>query len=314
MRKYQVRRKGKNMADSRREDWDRELQGLRQALQGVAEGGAIPQVAVDICAAMKKLPNNEGSHQVFVLGQLEPAQSALLCRADLMPWSTALTGRVFFGDLAGMRAVYGAQQENPGKGAEGPSPTTAYKWIAEPYKLIDDVANKADVGVLAQLLDWGADPNDDGGKWLEKSLRAQNAGFLRLLLDHGADPATVFRTLSELQEAKKSAQVAQIQEALPGRVFSAKVDDESLVESRFVPATGGGGVFRTLFNFRARRVSEVYENNAGTSSSLASIDFGDYDQGVLQAAREDLIRRGGHPREFTQGIDKPRKAGLSPET
>jgi hypothetical protein len=283
--------------------WDKELQQLRQALEG-AGNGAMPPAAESICAALKA--DSDVNRKVYVLGRLEAAQAVRLCRAGHMPWWPAFAGHAFFGDLAGLRRVYEAAQEDPGQETEKPSPTNAYRWISQTYVIGGDASNKIDTGVLRQLFAWKADPNDDNGKWLEKSLRSYDTGALRVLVENGASLPTVFKVMAELQKEGGDAQIGRIQDALAKDPLYLKVDDQTLAEVKFIADPSGGATFRTLFNFKARRVSEIYEAGAGHGAVMNAVNFNDYDQEALECARDRLQRLGGHPAETVLTFAKPR--------
>ena len=63
-----------------------------------------------------------------------------------------------------------------------------------------------------------------------------------------------------------------------------------------------------MFNFRASRVTEIYQYGTDRKAVMTSVPFDEYDPAALQFAREKLQAMGGQPRD---SLSKPRMKGLS---
>jgi hypothetical protein len=282
----------------------RQVQTIDRSLAGAALAEAVPSsVRAVFSQALEKKEGWDNSRIIFTLGQLDLDVMIACSRAGFIPWWPVLNARVAFGDLAGVNKVHAAYTEDPGKG-EIPGLNSSLTWGCHPYVITDGVSTKLELPVVQQLLAWGADPNYENGDYFEKTLRGAPAGIIGAFLDHGAFPVTAFRVLDE-QTAKDPKQAAKIQEALAGRSLYAKLDDQILAELQHVPGPEGGGVFRTLFNFRARRVNEIYEYGRDRKAVMNGIGFDEYDQEALAAARARLEKLGGHPAPAVT-VDKPR--------
>lgn len=265
---------------------------------------STPQYDMQMSAIRSTLAIDAGTdYQMYVALSLPVEQAIAAAHAGVLPWWSAFTARAFMGDDAGLRKVYDALPEAERK----THATTAYKWIAEPY-VAGDIENTTAIGVLRQLLKWGANVNDDNGKWLEKSLRSLGPDQIRALIDNGAPPVTVFRVMNELLGGKGDAQAAQIQQALARDTFYMRIDDETLLQTKYIPGEDGGSNFKALFNFRARRVNEVWEPVSGKRQPLMiGASFDDYDPAAIEAAESRLRKLGGKPPDR---LGKPAKAVL----
>lgn len=302
--------------------WEIALEKLKEALdtmpragtglpfEQAGEGYAVTRAATDAVAAFAKT-EKDVNLRLLVFSQLDVDRMIALARAGAVSWWGVFTGRAFFGDVEGMKKVWDAAQKDPGAGekSDRPDAGTALKWLAEPYKLAEGYSNKIEAAAIRRLLEWKADPNAENGRWLEKSLRSLDGDCIRALVDHGANPETVFRVMADLHEKKNFAQVEKIQDALSRKNLYFRVDDQTLMETKYIPDVQGGSTFKTLFNFRARRVTEIYEYGPDRKAVMTGVPFSDYDPEAVGFAREQLLRLGGKPRD---GLDKPKMKLPSP--
>ncbi|HYD17896.1 MAG TPA: hypothetical protein VEF76_05415 [Patescibacteria group bacterium] len=235
---------------------------------------------------------------VALFSRLDTDISIAIARSGGAPWWQPFTGKVFAGDLAGARKVW----DNATAAQAKPNATSAMTWISHPYTATG-IANKTDAAMLRQLFDWGADVNEKNGEWLEKAVRTLDGDALKEFVTRG-NVKTVFRAMENLGDAQR----AKIQRWLQKPVTYVKVDDSTLSETKFIPDPQGGATFRTLFNFSARRISEIYEYGADRKALMTTAGFDDYDSAAIDVAREKLRALGGKPAD---GLGKPRFRGLS---
>jgi hypothetical protein len=160
--------------------------------------------------------------------------------------------------------------------------------------------------MIRQLLKWGANPNHSDGKWLEQALRLHKPDCIKPFLERGAAPEIIQRVMDALHKEQNFTQLGRVQEAL-ARNNSYKVDAETLMEEKYVPDAKGGTVLKTVFNFQARRVQEIYESAPG-APVVNTVPFAAYDAAALTLARDKLVRLGGSPRELETAPEKPRLA------
>lgn len=251
--------------------------------------------------------------RVYTFGQLDPDKCILLCRAGHLPWWMPLTGRVVRGELEEMKKLHAGYSKDMGQGQKLDfSPMLS--WVMNPTEIAPGTPTKRSPEVIRQLLKWGGDPNYAEGKWLDYALRKHEADCIKPLLEHGAASSTVQRVMDALQREQNYTQLGRVQEAL-ARTSHIKIDAETVMEAKYIPDAKGTSVFKTLFNFRSRRVHEIYESGQGAQATMQGIPFGEYDLDALADARERLIRLGGTPREIDGVLEKRKalKPALRPE-
>jgi hypothetical protein len=287
--------------------WEATVAALSSHLDGMQKDETgVYQTTEALCKTFAALVGQDWDNEqrVFTFGQLDAEKLVPFCRAGLLPWWQPFTGHAFFGDLDGIRLLHAAYTEEPGK-SEKPSPDSALTWISHPYELGRKAANKIVPAVLEQLMDWGADPNHSDGKWLMMGLRQLEPAQLRPFLDHGADLLYIGTVLQKARANGEDGVLRNVTAALPGRVYYNKVDDDSLLETRFLPGAAGLSSLKTLFNFKSRRVTEIHESAAPEASVQTVAPFSDFDTAVLQEAAARLAGLGGRKDALTRALDKP---------
>lgn len=282
--------------------WQKTLDTLKTQLNGMrADDVLLPQGLRDAFSQID-LSQWSSDRKVFTFGQLDVDKVIPLCREGLVPWWCPFTGAIYRGDLAAAKKMQKAFEQDVGKG-EKPNMSSALTWIVYPHKINDGFSNTIEPKVIRQMLAWGADANYENGKWLEFALRNLDAEGIRPFLDYGAQSGAILRVMDDLQKNQKFAQLGKIQDALAHCSY-VKVDDQTLLEAKYVPDARGCSVFKTLFNFRSRRVHELYETGQGAQAVMNGMPFEEYDREALAFAQEKLTQLGGKPRPLDDRLDK----------
>jgi hypothetical protein len=291
------------------EQWQQDLNSLKgqlETLRPQAGGGwEIPEPAREAFRKFAEASKDDVNRRVFVIGQLDVERMVAVVREGLCPWWPVFTARAYKADLDGMKKVRAAFEADAGK-SEKPNMSSAMTWIVCPHKITDSFSNTVDPKISRQLFSWGADVNHDSGKWLESALRNLDADGIKPYLEFGAASGTILRVMDDLQKKQNFAQLGKIQDALAHSSF-VKVDDQTLLEAKYIPDARNCSVFKTIFNFRSRRVHEIYEAGQGANAVMDGIPFADYDPEALAFAAEKLRQLGGKPRDPGQTIEKPAK-------
>lgn len=286
------------MADAK--DVEQKVAEFTDALKRVVPAGGGWHVPEDVKALFQKQSHNVDLNDlnVAVFGRLDAEKMIVMARAGAVHWWQPTTGKAFYGDVDGMRKIYNAA---PADGR--PSATSAMTWVSYPYKAAG-VPNKIEASVLRQLFDWGADVNDKKGEWLEKAVRNLDGEPLKEFVKRGSI-VTVFKAMDSIADDAKRA---EIQKLLQKPTSYVKVDDDTLAETKFIPDAQGGSTVKALFNFRARRVNEVFEGPERKTLFMTSVAFDDYDSAAVDFAREKLKALGGKPADSNA---KPAFRGLA---
>lgn len=279
----------------------RQVRALFAQLKEDANGDVI--VPAEVKAAMAKLDEKswDNNRRVYTFGTGNTQQNVLAARAYLIPWWTVMTGAVFFGALDDMRYIK-AEADKHAKPDERPSMNSALTWVTFSNALVGDIKNKIEPEVIKQLMEWGADPNHDNGKWFDTALRNLNSDIISIYLDHGGSLDTVSKTM--LANKDNTSLRGKIASTLVGRTFDTRVGDDTLVQTQIMPDTDGTAVLRTVFNFRSQRVQEIYEGPR-TSAVMQVSNFDQYNTVALGDAYETLKKLGGNVPDILRATGKP---------
>jgi hypothetical protein len=255
----------------------------------------------------------------YILGALDPAALTELCRNDRVSFAAALEAKAAQRDTSALpeflqaagpafsradidkalraavlnRRTYEAVDNG---GFDDPS----YKW----YGFGGAVKN---AGLLLQK---GASLQNGNADLLIKAVEQGDIEMVKTLATGGADLLATGRKALALAEEKDSHLIAQfLKEQIAQRERFVKADDQTLVETK--PLDGQGNSLKLVFNFEARRVTEIFSSPAveGQQSAMVSHRFEDYAPQALQKAFDRLVSLGGRPRaptaeSPTQEIDK----------
>lgn len=267
--------------------------------------------AEGICRVLQGLPGADQGERIYVWSQLAPDVLITACRGGTVQWWEAMAAQAYFGQLNELRTLHAAMTDDLGKGAKVDVSTTM-TWTCWNYSNIDGISPAFNTEVLDQLFDWGADPMYKGTSnetYYEKSLRTAPAAIVRSFLQHGAPLQLAMTVRDSLLAKGGTAQAAEIQQALGLGGFFTKVDNQTLMEIKYISEPGRGSSLRTIFNFGARRVNEIFEPQ-GAASTMTSCNFEDYDANALDIAARTLEKLGGAPQAAFCLLDKKKRPHL----
>lgn len=283
-----------------------EFKALYEQIQ-VQDGVVVIPPAVATRIAQVTANDWDNNRFIFTFGQLDAEKSGHLARAGVIEWWHALNGHTFFGNLDGIRTVYAMHSDDAGGKAEKLNLGASMSWGSYPYKA-GGVESKMDEAVLRQLFDWGAKPSYEKNKYYKLVLQGSPKPIIRQFIERGADAAMAEEAVTELLGKKDYTQAMRVNEALGRDGFYTKIDDSTIMQTKFI-MTPVASTLKTIFNFGARRINEIYEMGTGKEASMTmtSSNFEQYDSTALRRAQETLEKLGGNPPDV---LDKPKLAAL----
>lgn len=294
------------------DDWKLGVEALRARISAIPGDDSPDNFAENLKEAFSIKAGWSSEQDVYTCGQLDPDTLIAACRAGALMWWLPLAAMTYFGNLESLKKIHDAMETDPGQGTSKPDYSTTLSWGVWDYSICPGVPPAMNPGVANQLFEWGARHDADAyreGTYFEKALRTSNAGVIHAFLSHGA-PGELAQNISrELQAAGNHKQAGQIQEALGLGGFYTKVDDKTVMETKYICEPTGNSVLRTVFNFGAHRVNEVFEFARG-GGTMNSCSFEDYDQKTLHVAKEKLEKLGGRTEDALCALDKPKRRGL----
>jgi len=282
-----------------------------QAVAQSGDGTIKAEDAKTLAQQMQQLGAAEwdNNRKIYTYSHLDLDISIPAAEAGLIPWWAVMSGRAYAGDLEGLRKVYALAREKIPDEDDRPDVNSALTWISFPHKAHAGYGNKIKPDVLQQLFDWGADPNRENGKWLISALNECEADAVDVWLDNGAALKTVVQVINAMN-GRNAERHAFLLARLPGRAYYDALDADTLLETKFVPDTGGTAAFKTVFNFKAQRVTEIYESPRQQQPVMISSLFEDFSVTAVAAARDKLESITGKPVEIAARIAKTPKPRL----
>ncbi|HYD17897.1 MAG TPA: hypothetical protein VEF76_05420 [Patescibacteria group bacterium] len=290
--------------------WQELLDETRALLRDlpVVDGRAeIPDDLRQKLAAKLAPIKDDNNRAVYTVGQLEPEKAGVLARAGIIKWWHAISGAAYFGNAAGMRRLREMSEADPGVEDPQKDYNATLTWASHPHRVTDGVVSRMDRETVAQLFEWGADPGYENGKFFGYVLHQSPADIIRLYLDNGAPAAAAEVALREEMAKKNLLQAQQLTDALGLDGIYSRIDSATLMQVKYIGEATGVASLKTIFNFGARRVNEIYQAPGDAQPVMTSTDFSAYDSGALRRAQETLQKMGGAPPDT---LDKPKLSGL----
>lgn len=281
-------------------DWKKAVSFLTDIAQGEKNDYLAALSVFDkLC-----LRENKGiCYRLYVLGNLPADILAHFCFAGGVSWRTALTAKAAAADPAGLKSFYLSyqqhfEQEDINKALRGAviaktaqdTDPDHFLYISKTFRY--QTGNRA--SNVEFLLGSGASPRDANCDLL---LAAVNQNNLSLVIHLLQDPQSLqtFGTLllQKAQEQQHDVIYYLLKQKLQAAERYIRESDHILIENKNVDFQGGQ--VKTIFNFKAQRITEVYENNAKKTSAITSYPFEEYNGEALKFAHTKLILMGGKP-------------------
>lgn len=270
---------------------DAKLQALADKLAAaVMEGRSRDVVDFYESPVVKALNNN---HRVFLQSRIPYEKMIPYCEAGVLPWWSVFSARVACGDIAGMKVVHALFRNSSSEKVDYYS---ASSWGSHPYEIVPGVPVTPKAEILAQLIEWGGEKVFQNENYYKMSLKKSEADIIAVYLKAGAAVDTAVLVMKDLLD-QNPQQAEKIWTAIGGMAPTYLADNHILSEEEYRLEPSGLGKLRIEFDFRARRVREIYVAPKKEYSCMASISFDEYDRDDIEAAREKLVQMGGKPGE-----------------
>jgi len=259
------------------------------------EDDAVTSLRDDLQALVQSYTerlDNEGWEEggsYYILGQIDAETLIAAARQEMIDWDKILNAKALLGTDADIDAIIVAATEAEQSLDLG----AALRWAAEPGSLTEGLHHSGNLQTTSALLAHGAKPSLNGGGLFFDVLREGREDIARAFARAGKDDGQFY--LSYWHENARN----HLEEA-PARALLRKmhweyarydaVDAATLQEHK---SLGDGGQLRVIFDFAARRVSEIY--TTGEHAFKTEVGFDDYGPAALETARAKLQELGGEP-------------------
>lgn len=251
----------------------------------------------------------ENAGKYYIFGQIDTATLVAAARQEMMDWDDVLYAKALMGTGGDIKTILEAMQN----AEAGIDLDEALRWAAEPGELTDGLHHSGNLDTSTALLAAGAKPSSNDGDLFFDVLREGREDIARAFCRAGRDDES-FHLHYWNENARSWLNEAAPRDLLRQMYWEydryEAVDAATLLERK--PMRDGGSL-RIIFDFAARRVSEIYMREQHAFKTEVSFD--DYGAAALDTARSKLRELGGHPPEDVPGpsrsLGKPKLAAPS---
>lgn len=248
----------------------------------------------------------ENAGKYYIFGQIDTATLVAAARQEMMSWDDILYAKALMGTGEDIKTITAAMHN----AEEGIDSDAALRWAAEPGELTDGLHHSGNLETSAALLAAGAKPSSNNGDLFFDVLREGREDIARVFCLAGRDDEN-FHLHYWSENARSWLDESAPRDLLRKMYWEygryEAVDTATLLERK--PMSDGGSL-RIIFDFAARRVSEIYMREQHAFKTEVSFD--DYGAAALDTARSKLCELGGHPPEDVPGpgrsLGKPKLA------
>lgn len=244
-------------------------------------------------------------------GAMDTQDLVVLCEYKILSWQTAIDAKAMHGTGEDMQAIAGAAK----LAGQSLNFANALTYAAMPRLMTTGLFYDGNLSTTEALFDLGATPNTDNTSLFIKVVENGNMDIARAFAKRAH---TVNLSIEKYVNWAQSNNKPQMYECFRklqweyGRYNA--VDYETLVETKPLPENAQLNI---VFNFAARRVSEIYTYSNPRQSVKTDFNFEDYAEDAIMAAQKKLVEMGGKPTPYDgstptkRSIAKP-KLSVSP--
>lgn len=233
----------------------------------------------------------ENARKYYTLGAVDTRALVAGAQQEMLDWEDILNAKALRGTAEDIKTILAAI----GKAEASADLDNALSWAAEPGALENTIYHSGNVQTAEALLSAGADPSYNNGDLFLDSVRTGNADMARVFCRAGMDDPD-FHLQEWHDNARSYVQTAEARQLIREMYWEYGrydvTDAATLVEHKNI---GDGTQLRVIFDFAARRVSEIYALQNNAQAFKTEISFDDYGPAALRKAREKLQELGGNP-------------------
>lgn len=237
-----------------------------------------------------------GYRMHYTIGQLDTDILTILAERRHIGWQDIFNAKAAFGTADDLALI----QRQAQLAGTTVNPSHALPHAAKPLQLVNGLRHEGNIGTTEYLFRQGADPAQDDGNLFNAVVELGRPDIGRLFARFGQNG--VLNMDPHVNNARRNRKFKLFDDLRKiqwefGRYHV--VDNDTLVENKPLPDSTGN--LKIIFNFSARRVTEIMELANPKQNVVKDYGFDEYGQGALELARQRLLDAGANP----SGIDIP---------
>lgn len=231
----------------------------------------------------------ESAGSYYIFGQVDTKTLIAAARHEMMDWEAVLNAKALMGVAADIDAIVDAAAE----AEQYIDLNDALKWAAEPGSLTDGLYHHGNLETSEALLKHGALPSYNDGRLFFDILREGREDIARVFARAGMDDGRFYLRYWH-ENARNHLNEEPARDLLRKMYWEyARYEALDAATLREDKKTGENERLRVIFDFAARRVSEIM--TIGEHAFKTEVSFDDYGPAALDTARAKLTELGGNP-------------------
>lgn len=215
----------------------------------------------------------------------------LMCENKMLSWQDALNAKAAFGTAEDVQKIHDAAQLVAGNNV---NLNSALVWASKPQLLARGFMYLGNAATAEEILKRGANANYDSNSLFVTVTENGDLDVARAFARRAAVANINIENHMNWAKGNSRPKLYENMRKLYWEYGRYSVTDyDTLVETKQLPEKTSQ--LHTVFNFAARRVSEIYDYGPQRQSIKTDIAFEDYAEEALYAAHRKLVELGGNP-------------------
>lgn len=230
----------------------------------------------------------------YTLSRMDADGLVALCADKILNWQGALNAKACFGSADDVQKIYQTGQQH----GFGFNLNDTLGYSCHSIFFVPGLKSPGNLETTEELFKLGASPGHNSGNLFETGVDECGVEMGSLFARYGLAANIISNKMYNASSNGKTLLHKQLREIYLEYGRYTVADHETLLENKTL--LDNNNQLKIIFNFSARRVSEIYEwPGKSFQPVVRDFSFDDYGQAAVEKARQKLIEMGGHPSDDT---------------